>query len=200
MHQTRQLFDGRRLANDCRRIFQDPTISKNIFHFPASPAMNDTLGAYCPTSGTGNVNSAEIRFGVPKIFMRERKRVRSAGNGVVVGEVRKTITVSLSRLMNSACASQIRPRSDSPSLRNARTDGHRQTDTSPLCRGREGSRVFCKVGFLQRHCVSVVRKKTLGGGGVRNAWARPYCQEKNLRGPASNPPPDLLLIPMSNGL
>ena len=46
------------------------------------------------------------------------------GNGVVVGEVRKTITVSLSRLMNSACAIQIRPRSDSPSLRNARTDGH----------------------------------------------------------------------------
>ena len=36
--------------------------------------------------------------------------------------------------MNSACASQIRPRSDSPSLRNARTDGHTdtQTDTSPL--------------------------------------------------------------------
>ncbi len=58
------------------------------------------------------------------------KRVRLAGNGVVMGEVRKAITVSLSRLMNSACASQIRPRSDSPSLRNARTDEQtdRQTD------------------------------------------------------------------------
>ena len=40
-------------------------ISKNIFRFPASPAINDTLGAYCPTSGTGSMNSAEIRFGVP---------------------------------------------------------------------------------------------------------------------------------------
>ena len=76
------------------------------------------------------MNSAEIRFAVSEIFARERKQVRSAGNGVVMGEVRKTITVSLSRLMNSACASQIRPRLDSPSLRNARTDGHtgRQTD------------------------------------------------------------------------
>ena len=80
------------------------------------------------------MNSAEIRFGVPEIFAREQKRARSAGNGVVVGEVRKTITVSLSRLMNSVCASQIRPRSDPPSSRDARTYGHtdRQTDTSPL--------------------------------------------------------------------
>ena len=54
MHQTRQLFDGRRLANDGGRIFfQDPDISKNIFRFPASPAINDTLGAYRLTSGTG---------------------------------------------------------------------------------------------------------------------------------------------------
>ena len=119
-------------------FFQDPDISKNIFRFPASPAINDTLGAYRPTSGTGSVNSAEIQLGVPEIFACERKRVRSAVNGVVVGEVRKTTTVSLLRLMNSACASQIRPRSDSLSLRNARTDGHtdrqtdRQTDTSPL--------------------------------------------------------------------
>ena len=130
MHQIRQLFDGRRLANDCGRIFQDPDISKNIFCFPALPAINDTLGAYRPTSETGSLNSAEMLFGVLEIFARERKRVRSAGNGVVVGEVTKTITVSLSRLMNSACANQIRPRSDSPSLRNARTDGHtdRQTD------------------------------------------------------------------------
>ena len=113
--QTRQLFDGRRLANDCGRIFQDPDISKNIIRFPASPAINDTLSAYRPTSGTGSLNSAEIRFAVPEIFARERKRVRSAGNGVVVGEVKKVTTVSLSTLMNSACASQIRPRSDPPS-------------------------------------------------------------------------------------
>ena len=87
-------------------FFQDPDISKNIFRLPASPAINDTLGAYRPTSRMGSLNSAEIQFGVPEIFARERKRARSAGNGVVVGEVRKTITVSLSRLMNLACASQ----------------------------------------------------------------------------------------------
>ena len=108
-------------------FFQDPDISKNIFRLPASPAINDTLSTYRPTSGTGSLNSVEIRCAVPEIFARKRKRERSAGNGVVVGEVSKTTTVSLSRLMNSACASQIRPRSDSPSLRNAHTDG--QTDT-----------------------------------------------------------------------
>ena len=129
MHQTRQLFDGRRLANDWERIFQDLDISKNIFRFPASPAINDTLGPYRPTSGTGSLNSVEIRRAVPEIFARERKRVRSAGNGVGVGEVRKATTVSLSTLMNSACASQIRPRSDSPSLRNASTDRHTDIQT-----------------------------------------------------------------------
>ena len=59
VHQTRQLFDPCRPANDCGRIFQDPDISKNIFHFPASPALNDTLGAYRPTSGMGSLNSVE---------------------------------------------------------------------------------------------------------------------------------------------
>ena len=73
-------------------FFQDPDISKNTFRFPALPAINDTLGAYRPTSGTGSLNSAEIRCAVPEIFARERKRVRSAGNRVVVGEVRKTTT------------------------------------------------------------------------------------------------------------
>ena len=91
-----------------------------------SPAINDTLSAYRPTLGTSSLNSVEIRRAVPEIFVRERKRVRSAGNGVSVGEVRKTTTVSLSTITNSACASQIRPKSDSPSLRNAPTD--RQTD------------------------------------------------------------------------
>ena len=139
MHQTRQRYDGRRLANDCGRIFQDPDISKNIFRFPASPAINDTLSGYRPTSGSGILNSVEIRCAFPEIIVRERKGVRSAENGVVVVEVRKTTTDSLSTGMNSACASQIRPRSDSPSLRNAPTDGHTdiqidtQTDTSPLC-------------------------------------------------------------------
>ena len=76
-------------------FFQDPDISKNIFSFPASPAINDTLSAYHPTSGMGSLNLVEIRMAVPEIFARERKRARSAGNGVVVGEVRKTTTVSL---------------------------------------------------------------------------------------------------------
>ena len=60
-------------------FFQDPDISENIFRFPASPAINDTLSAYRPTSGTGILNSVEIRCAVPEIFARERKRVRSAG-------------------------------------------------------------------------------------------------------------------------
>ena len=111
-------------------FFQDPNISKNMFCFPASPAINDTLSAYRPTSGTGSLNSVEIRCAVPEIFARERKRVQSVGNRVVVGQVRKTTTISLSTRMNLACTSQIRLRSDSPFFRNAPTDGHtdRQTD------------------------------------------------------------------------
>ena len=105
-------------------FFQDPDISKNIYRFPASPAINDTLSAYRPTSGTSSLNLAKIRRVVPEIFASERKRARSAGNHIVVGEVRKTTTVSLSTGMNSVCASQIRPRSDLPFLRNARMDGH----------------------------------------------------------------------------
>ena len=56
------------------------------------------------------------------------------GNCVVVGEVRKTTTISLSTGMNSACASQIWLRSDSSFLRNALTDRQtdRQTDTPVL--------------------------------------------------------------------
>ncbi len=77
-------------------FFQDPDISKNMFSLPASPAINDTLDAYRPTSETGSLNLAEIRCAVPEIFARERKRVRSAGNGVVVGEVRRTTMVFLS--------------------------------------------------------------------------------------------------------
>ena len=42
-------------------FFQDPDISKNMFRFSASPAINDTLSAYRPTSGTGSLNSVEIR-------------------------------------------------------------------------------------------------------------------------------------------
>ena len=73
--------------------------------------------------------------------MRTSKDIRAGAeasvigrNCVVVGEVRKTTTISLSTGMNSACASQIRLRSDLPFLRNALTDGHtdRQTDTPVL--------------------------------------------------------------------
>ena len=42
-------------------FFQDPDIRKNIFCFPASPAINDTLSAYRPTSGTGSLYLVEIR-------------------------------------------------------------------------------------------------------------------------------------------
>ena len=95
-------------------FFQDPDISKNIFRFPASPAINDTLSAYRPTSGTGSLNSVQIQYAVTEIIARERRRVQSAGNRVVAGEVRKMTTASLSTSMDSACASQIRRRSDLP--------------------------------------------------------------------------------------
>ena len=51
-------------------FFQDPDISKNIFLLPASPAINDTLGACRPMSGTGSLNLAEIRCAVREIFAR----------------------------------------------------------------------------------------------------------------------------------
>ena len=103
--------------------------------FALVSARNDTIGAYRPTSGTGSLSSVEIRCTVPEIFARERKRVRSAGNRVVVGEVRETTTISLSTRMNSGYASQIRLRSDSRVLRNALKDGHtdRQTDRFHSC-------------------------------------------------------------------
>ena len=62
-------------------FFQDPHISKNIFRFPASPAINDTLSTYRPMSGTGSLNSVEIRCAVPEIFACKRKRVRSCRRG-----------------------------------------------------------------------------------------------------------------------
>ena len=89
-------------------VFSRPGYQENIFRFPASPAINDTLSAYRLTSGTGSLNSTEIRFAVPEIYARELLLARSTGNGVVVGEVRKATTVSLSTLVNSSCASQIR--------------------------------------------------------------------------------------------
>ena len=58
-------------------FFQDTDISKNIFRFPASLAINDTLSAYHPTLGTGSLNLVEIQCAVPEIFTRERKQVRS---------------------------------------------------------------------------------------------------------------------------
>ena len=59
-------------------FFRDPDISKNIFRFPASPSINDTLGAYRPTSGTSSLNSVELRRAVPEIFARERPEMASA--------------------------------------------------------------------------------------------------------------------------
>ena len=66
MHQTRQLIDGRRLTNDCGVFFQDPDIRKYIFRFPELLAINNTLSAYRPTSGTSSLNSADILFAVQR--------------------------------------------------------------------------------------------------------------------------------------
>ena len=46
MYRTRQLFDGHRRATTVWQFFQETDISKNIFPFPMSPAINDTLRTY----------------------------------------------------------------------------------------------------------------------------------------------------------
>ncbi len=57
-------------------LFKDPDMSNNIFPFPTSLVINDTLRAYRPTSGTGSFNSVQIRYAVTEIFARERRRIR----------------------------------------------------------------------------------------------------------------------------
>ena len=126
MHQTRQLFDPRRLVNDCGRIFSRPGYQQKYLPFPGV-ARNKRHARRVPS----DVGNGQSKFGGDTIRRSGDIRARAeasaiGGSGVGVGEVRKATTVSLSTLMNSACASQIRPRSDSPSLRNAPTD--RQTD------------------------------------------------------------------------
>ncbi len=130
MNQTRQLFDSRRLANDCGRIFSRPGYQQKYIPFPGV-ARNKRHAQRVPS----DVGNGQSKFDGDTMRRSRDIRARAeAGaigrNGVVVGEVRKTTTVSLLTRINSACASQIRPRSDSPFLRNARTDRHtdRQTD------------------------------------------------------------------------
>ena len=77
-------------------MFKDPDIHKNTLLLSTSPAINDTLRAFRPTSGTSSLNSVEIRYAATEMFARERRLLRSPGNRVVVGEVRKTTTISLS--------------------------------------------------------------------------------------------------------
>ena len=107
-------------------VFQDPDISKNIFPFPGV-ACNKRHTQPVPST----VGNGQSEFGGDSIRRSGdiRTRVQLAGNVGVVEEVRTTTTVSLSTLINSACTSQIRPRSDSPSLRNAPTDEHTHTHT-----------------------------------------------------------------------
>ena len=78
MHQTRQLFDPRRLANDCRPIFQDPDISKYIFRFPASPAINDMLRAHRADVGNG-----QSKFGGDT--MRRSGDIRARAEASTIG-------------------------------------------------------------------------------------------------------------------
>ena len=57
-------------------IFQDPDISNNIFPFPTSPAINDTLRTYLPMSGKGSLYLVQIRYAITEIFVCERRWVR----------------------------------------------------------------------------------------------------------------------------
>ena len=103
-------------------FFQDLDISKNIFHFPASPC--NKRHAQCVPSDVGNGQS---KFGGD--MMRRSRDIRVRAEASAIGRKsrrrRRSQEDDHSR-MNSACASQIRLRSDPPFLRNAPTD--RQTD------------------------------------------------------------------------
>ena len=125
VHQTRQLFDPRRVANDCGRIFSKPGYQQKYLPFPGI-AHNKRHARRVPS----DVGNGQFEFGGDTIRRSGdiRARAEASAIGGVVGEVRrKTTTVSLSTRMDVACASQIQPRSESPILRNAGTDGHRQT-------------------------------------------------------------------------
>ena len=66
------LFD-RQMTVDI--VFQDSDISKNIFPFPMLPAVNGTLSAYRPMSGTYSLNLVQIRYVVTEVFAHERRWV-----------------------------------------------------------------------------------------------------------------------------
>ena len=130
MHQTRQLFDGRRVANDCGRIFSRPGYQEKYLPFPG--VARNKLHAWRVPSDVGNgqsefggdtiCHSGDIRARAEasEIGGKWRRRGRSQeGHHGLTFEINEFGV----REPNSA-------RSDSPSLRNARTDKHtdRQTD------------------------------------------------------------------------
>ena len=115
-------------------FFQDPDISKNIFRFPASYAMNDTLSAYCQC----DVRNGQSEFGGDT--MRRSRDIRARAEASAIGrkwrrrgrsqEDDHSLTFDSNefgvRDPNSAeiGLAVFEKRSNRPT--------HRQTDTSPL--------------------------------------------------------------------
>ena len=77
------------MYRDKRRVgefSQDPDILKNILPSSTSPAINDTLHAYCPKFRNGSFDGDPTRaLRSIDVFAREWRRVRWAGNRVVLG-------------------------------------------------------------------------------------------------------------------
>ena len=117
MYRTWQLFDGPTWANENSRIFQNSDIVENALFLSALLAMNNTLRAYCLTSGTCSLNSVEIQCVIPEKFAFKWRRVRPAGNGVIPREVqKKTTTNSLSSVRDLVCTCKIWWHCNSPFL------------------------------------------------------------------------------------
>ena len=78
MHQTRQLFDGRRLANDCERIFSRPGYQQKYLPFP-SLARNKRHAQRVPS----DVGNGQSKFGGDT--MRRSRDIRARAEASAIG-------------------------------------------------------------------------------------------------------------------
>ena len=77
MHQTRQLFDGRRLANDCGRIFSRPGYKQKYLPFPGV-ARNKRHARRVPS----DVGNGQSEFGGDTIRRSGDIRARAEASAI----------------------------------------------------------------------------------------------------------------------
>ena len=77
MHQTRQLFDGRRLAKDCGRIFSRPGYQQK--YLPFADVARNKQHARCIPSDVGN---GQCEFGGDTIRHSEDIRARAEASAI----------------------------------------------------------------------------------------------------------------------